>query len=69
MNKKKLESIAPSASSASLILTSEQKAADFNNRLALFQSELRGILGKYNLAMKAQITPDGPVINVTSVSA
>ena len=60
--------LVPEPKDSGILLSPEQKRDDFSRRLANFQIDLKELLGKHKLAMKAQITPDGPVINIADVS-
>lgn len=43
---------------------SKEVKSDIELRVKAFQVDVNALLDKYNLVMKAQIQPDGPVINL-----
>lgn len=52
----------------SIILTKEQRREALKARITKFQDGFKKLQEETNIAAKAQITPDGPVINLIDLN-
>lgn len=50
-----------------LELTPEQTIEERNSRLTSFREEFKAIQEKYHFTLKAQISPDGPILSLVDM--